>query len=160
MKTGYTTLLFVLIFVIYCGIPLRTSLAEEGYLGWENDSPYNKLYNNKERDSLKGVLVKFKEITPLKDMSTGTGFILLEGNEEIIVHLCPLSYANPKQTGLQTGQKTKIKGAWAVVDGKDVFMAAKVKQGENFEFKVRRTKDGTPFWTMSEEMLAKEKNEN
>jgi hypothetical protein len=35
-------------------------------------------------------------------------------------------------------------------------MASKVKQGEHFEFKVRLTKDGTPFWTMSEDELARE----
>ncbi|TKB09104.1 hypothetical protein [Desulforhopalus sp. IMCC35007] len=160
MKTGYTILLFLFIFLISTCIPLHNSHAEEAYLGWEEDSPYNKLYNNQDRDSLKGVLVKFTEITPMKGMVAGTGFILREGNEEINVHLCPSSYANAKQTGLKTGEKTKVKGAWAVVSDKDVFMAAKVKQGESFEFKVRRTKDGTPFWTMSEEMLAQEKNQN
>jgi hypothetical protein len=160
MKTRYTALLFFLICAICTCIPLGNSHAEETDLGWEVDSPYNKLYNNQERDSLKGVLVKFTEITPMKGMAPGTGFILREGNEEINVHLCPLSYSNAKQTGLKKGEKTKIKGAWAVVDDQDVFMAAKVKQGENFEFKVRRTKDGTPFWAMSEEMLAKEKSEN
>ncbi len=53
--------------------------------------------------------------------------------------------------------KTKIKGVWAVIDDKDVFMAAKAKQGDDFEFKVRLTKDGTPFWTMSAEEITREK---
>ena len=29
-------------------------------------------------------------------------------------------------------------------------------KGETFEFKVRLSKDGTPFWTMTPEQLAKE----
>jgi hypothetical protein len=34
-------------------------------------------------------------------------------------------------------------------------MASKVKKGDSYEFKVRLTKDGTPFWTMSPEELAR-----
>ena len=52
---------------------------------------------------------------------------------------------------------TKVSGSWAVIDGKDVLMAAKVKQGDSFVFKVRLTKDGTPFWSLSPEELAKER---
>jgi len=36
-------------------------------------------------------------------------------------------------------------------------MASKVKRGNDFEFKVRLTKDGTPFWTMTPEQLARER---
>lgn len=50
-----------------------------------------------------------------------------------------------------------VKGCWAEINGKDVFMASKVKKGESFEFKVRMTKDGTPFWTMTPDQVAKER---
>ena len=125
--------------------------------GWEINSKYNSYYDYKERDSLKGILTKFKKITPLPGMVTGTAFILQEGDEDILVHLCPQSFANAKETGLRRGVKTKVKGSWAFIDDQDVFMAAKVKQGEHFAFKVRLTKDGTPFWTMTPGELAKEK---
>jgi hypothetical protein len=36
-------------------------------------------------------------------------------------------------------------------------MASKIKKGEDFEFKVRLTKDGSPFWTMSPEELERER---
>jgi hypothetical protein len=51
----------------------------------------------------------------------------------------------------------KVKGAWAQIGGKEVFMASKVKKSENVELKVRRTKDGMPYWVMTPEELAKEK---
>jgi len=89
-------------------------------------------------------------------MARGTAFVLKEGDEEILVHLCPASFATPKETGLRKGVKTKVKGCWAVIDDQDIFMAAKVKQGEDFQYKVRLTKNGTPFWTMTPEELAKE----
>ncbi|WP_457576375.1 hypothetical protein [Desulfomarina sp.] len=136
--------------------PLYSPAAEKD--GWENGSDYNSYYNAKERDSLKGILVKFKTVTPLSGMSPGTAFILREGDDDILVHLCPRSFADAKGTGLRKGVKTKVKGCWAFINGKDVFIASKVKQGEHFEFKVRLTKDGTPFWTMSPDELKKERN--
>ncbi|MFT5726340.1 MAG: hypothetical protein ACI8PB_000461 [Desulforhopalus sp.] len=148
-------LLAVSCLVVTASVPTN-SIAQGSYSGWEKDSPYNKLYNYKERDSLKGKLLKFKKLTPLTGMAPATSIILKEGDEKITVHLCPWDYASPKETGLRKGVKTKIKGVWAVIDGKDVFMAAKAKQGDNFEFKVRLTKDGTPFWTMSAEEIASE----
>lgn len=156
MKTRKQTILLTVIYIALTCIFSPSSFAGENYTGWEKDSAYNKLYNYKERDSLKGKLLKFKKITPLEGMAAATTFVLEEGDDEIIVHLCPWDYANPKETGLRKGVRTKIKGAWAVIDNEDVFMAAKAKQGESFEFKVRLTKDGTPFWTMSPEERALE----
>jgi len=60
-------------------------------------------------------------------------------------------------TGIRKGDELKIRGAWAEVGGKDVFLAAKIKKGEHFNLKVRLTKDGTPFWTMTPEQQAQEK---
>jgi hypothetical protein len=142
--------------ILFC---TAISFGEENtHKGWEIESKYNSYYNYKERDSLKGKVTKFKKITPLEGMQPGTAFLLDEGGEEILVHLCPWDYASPKETGIRTGVVTKVKGAWAEINGEDVFMAAKVKQGEDFQFKVRLTKDGKPFWTMGPEELAKELN--
>lgn len=130
---------------------------DNGLKGWEAGSEYNKLYNPKELDRIKGEVVKFKEITPMKGMAPGTALYLDEGDgEPILVHLCPASYASSNETGIRRGMKAKIRGSWAVIDGEDVFLASKVKQGEHFSFKVRLTSDGTPFWTMSQDQLAKE----
>lgn len=134
-----------------------TARAEaSGITGWEKDSTYNSYYNYKERDAIKGKVVKFKEVVPLPGMAPGTALVFDEDGQEILVHVCPLAYADPQKTGIRKDVKTKVAGSWATIGGQDVFMAAKIKQGENFEFKVRLTKDGTPFWTMSPAELAKE----
>lgn len=136
---------------------LSAAAAETAaFKGWEKDSVYNSYYNYKERDSLKGKVVKFKQVTPLPGMDQGTALVLDEEGQEILVHVCPTAYADPEKTGIRKDIKTKINGSWATIDGQDVFLAAKIKQGETFEFKVRLTKDGTPFWTMSPEERAKE----
>jgi hypothetical protein len=67
-----------------------------------------------------------------------------------------MAFSAPDETGIRKGIKTKVSGSWAVIEGQDIFIAAKVKQGENFVFKVRLTKDGTPFWSLSPEELKKE----
>jgi hypothetical protein len=146
----------IMIAFISCLFSVADAAEKTTYIGWEENSPYNEFYNYKERDSLKGKVLKFKKVTPLPGMDPGTAHILEEGGEKIVVHLCPVAFIAPNETGIRKGIKTKIKGSWAFIDGKDVFIAAKVKQGEDFVFKVRFTKDGRPFWSLSPEELAKE----
>lgn len=150
--------LFTLCYMLIFAGPADVTAAESTKIsGWEVGSEYNDLYNSKELDKLKGTITKFTTVKPLPGMAEGTAFYFDEGDgEKILVHLCPSAYASIKNTGLRKGLKTKIKGSWAVINDKDIFMASKVKQGEHFEFKVRLTKDGTPFWTMSKEELARE----
>ncbi len=53
---------------------------------------------------------------------------------------------------LKKNERIKIKGVWAEINGKDIFMVSKIKKDPNFEIlKVRLSSDGTPFWTMSPE---------
>ncbi len=151
-------LYFFIVMTIYLSVPAIAGAADKaGYTGWEKGSVYDKYYNYKERDSLKGKVVQFIEITPLPGMAPGTAFILEEGGDKIEVHLCPTAYSSADETGIRKGVSTKVSGSWAVIDGKDVMMAAKIKQGDNFIFKVRLTRDGTPFWSLSPDELAKEK---
>lgn len=56
------------------------------------------------------------------------------------------------------GDRIKLRGAWAEIDGKDVFLVSKIKKEDDWQFKVRLTSDGTPFWTMTPEELDKERN--
>lgn len=133
----------------------------EGLKGWEVDSDYNKLYNPKERDSMKGRVRKFVTVTPLSGMDPGTGFIFEESKDDkTLVHLCPESFASAKEVGFKKGERVKVKGSWVEIDGEDIFIAAKVSRGDHFVFKVRLTSDGTPFWTMSPEQLQKERQAN
>jgi hypothetical protein len=139
-------------------LPLMSQAAGGDITGWEVGSEYDKLYNPKEQDQIKGDIVKIVTITPLKGMAPGTALILDEGGgEEVIVHLCPESFASGRETGLRRGDWVKIRGAWADVGDETVFIASKVKKDSGFSFKVRLTSDGTPFWALSEERLAMER---
>ena len=151
---------FVLLLGMYI-FGLNAGLAEEkgGIVGWEKDSAYNKHYDLDEWDSFKGHVVGFKKITPLKGMSPGIALLVKDGDSDdvIIVHLGPSPFVNPNSISLRKGEKVNVKGVWAEINGEEVFMASKVKKGDYYEYKVRLTKDGTPFWTMSPEELARER---
>ncbi|MDD2389627.1 MAG: hypothetical protein PHP23_07845 [Desulfobacterales bacterium] len=125
--------------------------------GWETNSPYNQLYSPVERDEFKGVVSDIREVVPLSGMSPAVALVILDsGSELITVHLGPRWFIDPGRMGIKKGDKVKIKGAWAEINGEDIFMASKVKKGDYFEFKVRLTQDGTPFWTMTPEEFARE----
>lgn len=125
--------------------------------GWGINDPYNKLYNSKELEKLKVKVVKVMEVVPMPGMSPAVALEVREGSSTILVHLCPVWFAKPADIGVKPGDSVTIRGAWAEIGGKDVLLAAKVKKGESQEFKLRLTKDGTPFWTMTPEQLAKER---
>jgi hypothetical protein len=129
--------------------------------GWEIGSPYNQLYNANELDAFKGWVVKVSEVVPMPGMSEAVALYVRTGNdpqeEPIVVHLCPSWFIDPSATGLKRGDRVKVRGVWVEIDGEDVVMANKVKKGDYFALKVRLTKDGTPFWTMDADTLAKER---
>lgn len=143
------------IFGLTVGYAQKTS----GMKGWEKGSDYNKLYDLDEWDDFKGYVVGFKKIIPLPGMAAGVALLVRDrdSNEVVTVHLGPRAFVNPNTVGVRKGEKVKVKGAWAEIKGEEIFMAAKVKKGDHFEYKVRLTKDGTPFWTMSPEQQARER---
>jgi hypothetical protein len=128
--------------------------------GWEKGSAYNRLYKAAEADRIKGEVTDIRQASPKAGMAPGVLIAVREGkSEEIAVHLCPVAYMDAAATGLRKGDKVKIRGAWAEFGGSDIFMAAKVKKGENFELKLRVTKDGTPFWSLTPEERAAHQQE-
>ena len=125
--------------------------------GWGIDDPYNKLYDVREFEKIRCYVVRVKEVVPMPGMSPATALVVREGAYEYEVHLCPTWYRKPSEIRLKKNERIKLKGVWAEINGKDVFMASKVKKDPDTEIiKVRLTKDGTPFWTMTPERLAME----
>ena len=145
--------------LVICVSSLRTGYAggKVGKEGWEKDSTYNKLYDPIEADKFKGFVVELKEVTPLPGMAPALALVVKDSDGEVVtVHLGPGSFCNPNHIGIRKGHKVTVKGVWAEITDKDVFIASKVKKGDFHEDKMRRTRDGTPYWTMTSEELAKE----
>lgn len=151
----------VILIVGLCLLSLGPGFAGENRAmnGWELNSPYNKLYKASEMDSFKGTVVNIKEIVPMPGMSPGLALEVSESKgETITVHLCPASFENKKSIRIKKGDRVKVSGVWSEINKKDVFMGSKVTKGD-YTLKVRLTKDGTPFWTMTPSQLAKERQD-
>ncbi|MGD8991085.1 MAG: hypothetical protein PVI00_06465, partial [Desulfobacterales bacterium] len=123
--------------------------------GWEVGSEYNSHYDVREYEKIRAWFIRAKEVVPMPGMSPATVVEVLEGAEVIEVHLCPTWYRQPGDIKLKKNERIKIRGVWAEINGKDVFMASKIKKDPDTDIiKVRLTKDGTPFWTMTPEQIA------
>lgn len=173
--------LMIFVAVLAAGLTLAPALAvfaqddvleaasqskEEALAGWERDSKYNSFYNMETFDKLKGFLVDIIEVTPLEGMAPGIAVTmeLKEGDsgmgepdEIVTMHFGPKPHVRFMQYMAVPGDKLTVRGSWAEINGEKVFMASKVKVNEAFEFKVRRTSDGTPYWNMTKEELLEER---
>ncbi|MDF1592167.1 MAG: hypothetical protein P1P89_11675 [Desulfobacterales bacterium] len=157
-----TTLILPILGILLI-VPGATVLAQEktGMGGWELGSPYNKFYKATELDSFKGRVEDIMELVPIPGMSPGIALVVSESKtEKVLVHVAPSWFLSIRRVGLKKGDRVKVRGVWADINGKEVFMASKITKGDDFALKVRLTKDGTPFWTMSSEQLAKERAAN
>lgn len=142
-------------FLLLIGVTANAAPKDMG--GWEEDGAYNQLYEASELDKLKGHVQKIIEVVPIKGMAPGVGLIMKDGDgDKVVVHIGPKWFLGDS-IGVKRGERIKVKGSWAEIDGKDVFMASKIKKGDFFELKVRLTKNGKPFWTMDPEELARER---
>ena len=129
------------------------SKANPDIKGWEKGGEYDKLFDPKEADAFKGRVAKIMEIKPLDGMAPGIALQIEDKKDKTleIVHLGPKDFVDLGAIGLKEGDQVKVVGAWAEVDGQDILIAVKVKKDEDVQLKVRRTKDGFPFWNMTPE---------
>jgi len=127
--------------------------------GWEKGSAYDKFYDAREPDTIKGRVDDIIDITPLPGMAKGLGLLVRDKKDGKVetVHMGPKDFVDLSRIGLRKGDAVKVYGVWATIGDKDVLMATKVKKDDDQELKVRRSKDGMPWWSMSPEELAKEK---
>jgi hypothetical protein len=133
---------------------------DPGLKGWEEGGEYDSHYNLSEYDKFKGTVEEIGEVVPMPGMAAGVLVRVRDRDDELVdVHMGPKSFVDLSTIGLRAGDNVKVKGAWAYIDGKDVFMASKIKKGEYTEVKVRLTKNGKPFWSMTSEQLARERSQ-
>lgn len=151
----YMTALILLSFAV--GVSYVPAEEKPDMQGWGIDDPYNKLYDVREYEKIRAWVIRVKEVVPMPGMSPATALDVREGAYEFEVHLCPTWYRKPSEILLKKDARIKLKGVWAEINGKDVFMASKIKKDPDIDIiKVRLTKDGTPFWTMTPERIAME----
>jgi len=145
--------------LIICVFAFVIGYTEEkgGIEGWEEGSAYNSYYDLTLKENLKGIVTDIRTITPLSGMAPGVGLLVdFPRYGAVSVHLGPRSFFDLNSIWKLKGAGVKVRGVWAEINNEKVFIAYKVKSG-NLVLKLRRTRDGTPLWTMSPEELANER---
>jgi len=156
-KRCFDSLIVVAVLCLLSAFSLAGFAQAKDMGGWEEGSAYNALYKASELDKIKGYVQKVTTLTPMKGMAPAVAIILKDGDgDRVTVHVGPKWFLGDS-IGIKRGEKIKVKGSWAEIEGEDVFMASKIKKGDYFVLKVRLTKDGRPFWVMPPDELARER---
>ena len=152
------TVLSMVLVLALASLAQAGSKANPDLKGWERGGEYDRLFDTKEADAIKGRVVKIYDIVPSPGMATGLALLVEDKKDKTleVVHLGPKDFIDLSSIGLKEGDQVKVSGVWAEFDGQDVLLAVKVKKGEDSQLKVRRTKDGFPFWSMTPEERQRE----
>ena len=151
---GLTAVIFLL--VIFTGAHLVDAGEEREMQGWGLEDPYQRHYDVAKFKDFKARVVRVKQVVPMPGMSPAVALDVRYDDKIIEVQICPTWFAQPDEIGIKKGDRINIRGVPVTLNGKDVFIASKIKRGAYFVLKVRFTKDGRPFWTMTPEQLAEE----
>lgn len=137
-----------LVVLVLAALPARAFFAGP-MPGWEKGGTYDAYYDAAKMETLKGVLNEYVSIRPLSGMAEGLGLnMTTRDGEKVAVHLGPQQYLDFLPEVIVSGDRIKVKGAFADIKGKRVFMASKIRKGEVFELKLRSTRTGSPYWSM------------
>ena len=108
-------------------------------------TPYSKMYDPKNVETIKGEVVKVDRITPMKAMSYGVYMIVKTDKEEISVQLGPWWYLENQDVKIEAKDTVEVRGSRITFFGKPAIFAAEVKKGD--QVLKLRDEDGYPVWS-------------
>ncbi len=112
--------------------------------GWGPGTPYNKMYDPKNVETINGEVVKVDRITPNKGMAGGIHMNVKTDKETISVHLGPSWYMENQDVKIEPKDKVEVKGSKITFGGKPAMIATEVKKGD--EVLKLRDDSGFPVW--------------
>lgn len=112
--------------------------------GWGLASQYNRLYDPKTVETVKGEVLTVEHITPIQGMGYGVHVRLKTEKETLSVHLGPGWFIENQDLTIEPKDKVEIKGSRVTFDGKPAIIAAEVKKGDSV-LKLR-DENGIPVW--------------
>ncbi|MFW5734860.1 MAG: hypothetical protein ACOCWR_07365 [Oceanidesulfovibrio sp.] len=130
--------------------------------GWEESSEYNDLYIPEDREKFYATFMRLVPIQPYPDMAPGTGILVedRDTNEDILVHVGPSDFVDKELAMLRRGDQCKVYGVWNEIEGEWVFLLNKIFCEDSKLVKVRKSSDGTAWWNLTPDELAKERSAN
>jgi hypothetical protein len=123
----------------------RQGLMWKGSGGWGMGSSYNRMYDSKTVETVRGEVVSVETITPVKGMSYGIHLTLKTGTETVSVHLGPAWYIENQDIKIEPKDAVEITGSRITFEGKPAILAAVIKK--NDEMLRLRDESGIPVWS-------------
>ena len=129
---------------------LVSSLAFAGWRGyrgsggWGPGGAYQRMYDPKTVETIKGTVESVEKTIPMKGMNYGIHVMLKADKETIAVHLGPQWYIERQDVKIVKGDAIEVKGSRITFDKKPAIVAAEVKKGD--QTLILRDANGIPAW--------------
>ncbi len=116
--------------------------------GWQRDSPYNKHFNPKTVQTVRGTVVALeRDLRPLPGMASGFGVMIQTGDqEELNLHIGPTWFTQNYRDDwkVQPGDEVEVRGSLVEVGGKKAMMVVWGRKGDHVM--TVRNHEGAPVW--------------
>lgn len=137
------TVTFSLLLALTAGA--QPGLRWRGSGGWGPGSQYNRMYDPKSMETIRGEVVSVETFTPVSGMSGGVHMMVKTDKETVSVHLGPEWYLENQDIKLEPKDTVEIKGSRITFGGKPAIVAAEVKKdGDVLKL---RDANGYPVWS-------------
>jgi hypothetical protein len=123
----------------------RMGMKWQGSGGWGMGSAYNRMYDPKTIETIKGEVLSVDQVTPAKGMRAGIHLMVKTDKDTISVHLGPSWYIENQDVKILPKDTLEITGSRITFQGKPALIASEVKKGE--EILKLRDENGVPLWS-------------
>jgi hypothetical protein len=123
----------------------RMGMKWQGSGGWGIGSAYNRMYDPKTVETIKGEVLSIDQVTPAKGMRGGVHLMVKTDKETVSVHLGPSWYIGNQDVKILPKDTLEITGSRITFQGKPALIAAEVKKGD--EILKLRDENGVPLWS-------------
>jgi hypothetical protein len=116
----------------------------QGSGGWGMGGNYQRMYDPKTVESIKGTVDSFETPAPMKGMHHAVILVLKTDKETIPVHLGPEWYIERLDVKIQKGDSLEVRGSRVSFSGKPAIIAAAIQKGS--QILTLRDDKGIPVW--------------
>ncbi|PLX93831.1 MAG: DNA-binding protein [Desulfuromonas sp.] len=113
--------------------------------GWGAGLPYQQLFNQRNIETISGVIRSIDRLAPRQGMSEGFTLSVTVQNRQVTVHLGPVWFLERQDLPLGVGDKVEINGSRVKSKGKSFLIATRLsKRDQALEL---RDAQGFPRWS-------------
>ncbi len=144
-STFSTGLVFILTLLLTANSFAQRGMRWRGSGGWGPASTYNRMYDPKTVETIRGEVVSVDTMTFGKGMSYGIHLVVKTDKETIPVHLGPGWYIQNQDLQIEPKDVVQVKGSRISFNGAPALIAAEVRKGD--EILRLRDAHGFPAWS-------------